>query len=105
MKKTPKNTEKKNCEFCNFTCFKISEWNRHILTSKHKNRTNLNDLLPKNAENIFTCQICNKTYKARNSLWYHKQKCFQVEKKIVDSSANEVSVLTNLMIELSLIHI
>jgi hypothetical protein len=48
------------------------------LTSKHKNRTNLNDLeqkTPKNAENLFICKKCNKEYKARNSLWYHEKKC------------------------------
>ena len=100
MKKTPKNTENFECKNCDFKCFKESEWNRHTMTSKHKNRTFLNDLVPKNAENNYTCQNCNKTYKARNSLWYHKQKCFSSENIIIESSANEVSVLTNLMIEL-----
>jgi hypothetical protein len=99
MKKMPKNAEIFECEKCDFKCCKRSNWDSHILTSKHKNRTILNDFIPKNAENIFTCQNCNKTYKARNSLWYHKQKCFSSE-NIIDSSANEVSVLTSLMIEL-----
>jgi hypothetical protein len=100
MKKTPKNAEKFECEICSFICCKESEWDRHILTPKHKNRTKLNGLEPKNAGNIFTCQNCNKTYKARNSLWYHKQKCLQLENKIIDSSSNEVVVLTNLVLEL-----
>jgi hypothetical protein len=75
MKKMPKNAEIFKCEKCDFTCLKRSNWNTHILTLKHKNRTILNDLEPKNAENKYTCQNCNKTYKARNSLWYHEQKC------------------------------
>jgi hypothetical protein len=100
MKKTPKNAEFYDCEKCDFKCFKESDWNRHILTPKHKNRTKLNDSAPKNAENDFTCQNCNKTYKARNSLWYHKQKCLQQENKILDASSNEVVVLTNLVLEL-----
>jgi hypothetical protein len=100
MKKTPKNAEIFECIKCDFKCSKESDYNRHILTSKHKNRTILNDFTPKNAENIFTCQNCNKTYKARNSLWYHKQKCFPSENIIIDTSANEVSVLTNLMVEM-----
>jgi len=77
MKKTPKNADIFECENCHFKCCKESDWNRHILTSKHKNRTILNDFAPKNAENIFTCQNCNKTYKARNSLWYHQKKCLK----------------------------
>jgi hypothetical protein len=100
MKKTPKNAELFKCEKCNFVCCKDSEWNRHLLTSKHKNRTFLNNLEPKSAENSFTCQNCNKTYKARNSLWYHKQKCLQQENKTLDASSNEVVVLTNLVLEL-----
>jgi hypothetical protein len=75
MEKTPKNAAIFECINCDFKCCKESDWKRHILTSKHKNRTFLNDFTPKNAENIFTCQKCNKTYKARNSLWYHEKKC------------------------------
>ena len=100
MKKTPKNAEFFECKKCDFKCFKESEWNRHKLTSKHKNRTILNNLAPKNAENNYTCQNCNKSYKARNSLWYHKQKCIPSENIVVDSSSNEISVLTNLMVEM-----
>jgi len=100
MKKTAENAEKFECEICDFKCFKQSNWDNHILTAKHKNRTNLNDSTSKNAENNFTCQNCKKTYKARNSLWYHKQKCLKDENKIIESSENEVSILTNLMFEM-----
>jgi hypothetical protein len=100
MKKMPKNADFFECEKCDFKCCKKSNWDSHILTSKHKNRTNLNDFVPKNAENNFTCQNCNKTYKARNSLWYHKQKCVSTENITMDTSANDVSVLTSIMVEL-----
>jgi len=71
----PKNAEKYSCEICDFKCCKLSNWDNHVLTPKHKNRTKLNDFMPKNAEKTFTCQNCNKTYKVRNSLWYHKKTC------------------------------
>jgi len=48
-----------------------------MLTAKHKNRTTRTEKQPKNAE-IFECE-CGKVYKARNSLWYHKQKCTYVD--------------------------
>jgi hypothetical protein len=48
------------------------------LTAKHKNRTNLNEKMPKNAE-IFVCLNCEKVYNMRNSLWYHKKKCLKKE--------------------------
>ena len=77
MEKMPKNAEKFICKECDFVCCKKSNFDKHILTSKHKNRTILNDLeqkMPKNAEKIFQCE-CGKKYSVRNSLWYHKQKC------------------------------
>jgi hypothetical protein len=55
----------------------------------------------------FICKICYKSYKARNSLWYHEQKCKQIEEPlendentILDPSSNEIKVLTTLVIEL-----
>ena len=78
----PKNAELFSCIDCNFKCSKHSNWNKHILTAKHINRTNRTNKMPKNAE-TFDCE-CGKVYKARNSLWYHKQKCNHKE------SVNEV---------------
>ena len=73
----PKNADKFTCTNCNFKCSKQSNWNKHIMTAKHKNRTIRTEKQPKNAE-IFECE-CGKVYKARNSLWYHKQKCTYVD--------------------------
>jgi hypothetical protein len=77
MEKMPKNAQKIECQDCSFICYKQSNYDKHLLTSKHKNRLFLNNLEQKNAKNakqIFLCD-CGKKYTARNSLWYHKQKC------------------------------
>jgi hypothetical protein len=77
MEKMPKNAKKFICKECDFVCYKHSNFDKHILTSKHKNRTILNDFeqkMPKNAAKLFQCE-CGKKYSVRNSLWYHKQKC------------------------------
>jgi hypothetical protein len=71
MKMTPKNAEIFHCVPCDYKCCKQSEYNRHKISAKHQNRTNLNE----NDANKFICKICKKMYKARNSLWYHEQKC------------------------------
>jgi hypothetical protein len=74
---SPKIAVKLTCKLCNYECSKQSDYDKHLLTSKHKNRTNLNILEQNVAENLqlFECDKCSKTYKARNSLWYHKRKC------------------------------
>jgi len=70
----PKNAEIFFCKNCDFVCSKRSNYSKHILTSKHENRTFLNNIEQKNAD-LFYCKYCPKTYYARNSLWYHEKKC------------------------------
>ena len=69
----PKHANIFECEKCNFICSKQSNFNNHLITVKHKNRTNRTEQVPENA-NAFDCE-CGRKYKARNSLWYHKKKC------------------------------
>ena len=78
MEKMPENAEIFHCIVCDFKCSKHSNYDKHLLTAKHKNRTNLNNLeqiMPNNANPLFKCKNCDKEYKARNSLWYHEKKC------------------------------
>ena len=75
MKKNAENAEEYICKPCDFKCCKLSNWTAHKLTRKHQNRTILNENLPNNATACFKCKKCNKEYKARNSLWYHENKC------------------------------
>ena len=62
-KKTPKNAWKYCCEDCDFKCCKLSEWNRHLSTRKHRMLTNVDKMLTspdeKNATRIFVCEICD----------------------------------------------
>ena len=78
MNPSIKNAETTHCDYCDFTCCKTSDYIRHTMTAKHKNRTNGDKIEQKNAEQPithYTCKKCSKNYKARNSLWYHEQKC------------------------------
>jgi hypothetical protein len=61
------------------------------MTSKHLNKSILNVLEQKNPKNpqTFSCKNCNKCYKARNSLWYHEQKCNYEKKTENDKTEND----------------
>jgi hypothetical protein len=78
----PKNPKVYLCEICNIKTGNKKDYTKHLLTAKHKCRTFLNGIEQQNP-NIktkgFACERCHKTYKARNSLWYHEQKCTVVE--------------------------
>ena len=71
--KMPKNAPIFSCEHCDFVCSKESNYNAHLLTRKHKIRTNTNENMPKVAKAYF-CE-CGKSYKHASSLWNHKNKC------------------------------
>jgi hypothetical protein len=78
---------------------------RHLLTSKHKNRTVLNEKNTENTAPCFVCKNCNKSYKARNSLWYHQNKCEKQQEaktfEILDDDQIDISTLDmNLIMQL-----
>jgi hypothetical protein len=93
------------CNNCQYSTSNSKDYNKHLRTSKHQNVMNLNNLEQENPSiqsGLFNC-ICGKTYTARNSLWYHKQKCTQ----ITSTPSEKVSPLqmddqaqTNLILEL-----
>ena len=67
--------EKFNCVFCNYKSNKISEWKRHILTSKHKKNTDEYAAATSTQQKKHFCENCNKEYINRTGLWRHKKKC------------------------------
>ena len=97
------------CEKCNYGCSKTSIFNQHLTTAKHQNATYM---LQNATKNICGC---GKQFQHHSSYYRHKKKCIngnnnnittifhevtKDETIILDSSANEVSVLTNLVLEL-----
>ena len=79
---TPKNAEKFVCENCDFKCFKLSDWERHVVSRKHQNTdnglTNTDNFTPISS-NTFICS-CGRNYKHRQSLFNHKKKCIYINK-------------------------
>jgi hypothetical protein len=67
-----------SCEKCDYHTSKKSDYNKHILTTKHQNTTKILTNTDINATNVaghlFTCE-CGKYYKFRQSLYHHKKTC------------------------------
>ena len=98
------------CEACNYKCSKESEYKKHINSQKHIKNVD-NNLI--NADSNLNCIYCNKYYKSLSGLWKHNKRCTILtatlnqtensvikEESIIDSSTNEINVLTNLVLEL-----
>jgi hypothetical protein len=82
------------CIKCNTYTNNKKDYNKHILTLKHKNRTGLTTIEPVNPivlKNDHSCKRCNKKYIARNSLWYHEKKCnkHEIKLEIIDENIDE----------------
>ena len=73
-KKMPKNADIFGCEICNFKCSKKSNYNKHILTAKHKMVTNDNINNSKKINRLACCK-CSKEFKHRSGLSRHSKKC------------------------------
>ena len=73
MNLSPKIAENFECKKCDYKCFKQSDYNKHLSTRKHQKLNILEQNVAENRQ--YSCKHCNKNYKARNSLWYHEQKC------------------------------
>ena len=102
MKSGTENSHKFECSLCDYVTSKKTDWNRHLLTSKHINRTILEQNSAKSDSKInYTCYNCNKTYNARNSLWYHKKQCKEEPQNVIISHESPVvDASNNLIMEL-----
>jgi hypothetical protein len=83
---TQKNAENFICEKCHFVCSKKSNYEKHLLTRKHKNDDKKEQ---KNAEQN-VC-ICGKSFKYRQGLFVHRKTCIDYEKNVT----NDALVLEN----------
>ena len=77
------------CENCKYKTVSKKDFNKHILTAKHKNTTNTTKKSPKNPITInhYSCE-CGKSYLHRASLFNHKKKCLINNEDIIDEKLN-----------------
>lgn len=70
------------CDICNYNTCKKSSYDKHLLSSKHNERTKkgiFGDKGDKKVACAYSCVICNKKYNSRNGIWKHKKICKLIE--------------------------
>jgi hypothetical protein len=95
------------CNHCDYTTDRKWCYDKHILTAKHKIRTNMSNLqhlvIAINDSKEYKCD-CGKKYNHASSLWNHKQKCIQIPPPIEvtapKQSHDDDQSQTNLILEL-----
>ena len=76
-----KNGKTYECVTCNFNTLYKSNFQKHLLTAKHKMETSGNKKMGKNGTPFICC--CGKKYNTRSGLWKHKSCCSLNNKSIV----------------------
>jgi len=92
MKKVPKSSATFFCEKCNYTTSRKSQYNRHLMTAKHKILINPNEKSSASYTE-YECE-CGRIYKHLSSLCAHKKLCtfavneYEIIKKETDMQIN-----------------
>lgn len=79
------------CELCNYNTSSKKDYNKHLLTAKHKKITNDNK---KGADDdksqTYICEHCDKEFKYRSGLSRHQKKCV-IKQEPIEEAPLEVS--------------
>jgi len=115
-KKMSKTSKKYYCEYCDYTCCKKYNLDRHLMSSKHtksavskqneeqkeqneehNEQNKEHNITNKNKQNIdkFVCQNCNREYNSRNGLWKHKKTCKNAYKTDSEGVSDIISNTNN----------
>lgn len=97
-KKTPK---KYTCESCSFFTRKLTDYKRHLITSKHEMNivkqietnvvSNIEEKVDSKTDTDL-CEICNHCFGSRTTLWRHKKKC-KGDKKTLENENRKQNIL------------
>jgi len=79
------------CKNCYYFTSKKSNYNKHLMTAKHKYLQNTDKNVAKVAIK-FDC-ICGKSYKHRQSLYTHQSKCMFKDKESITQNLSQEFVL------------
>lgn len=96
--KSVKTKKKFYCEICNYTASQKSHFSKHLGTKKHKRMTGGNvekdvKKVLKSVISMYTCDVCNKQYKDRSGLRYHKKKasCYKTNQQATIPFTSEIN--------------
>jgi hypothetical protein len=96
-----KSSYKYTCNFCDYSTCRKSQYDRHLLTAKHRKIVNDSEISSNIQDDIFECK-CGKTYKYDSGYYRHKKTCTiqnqQLSETVVNQSSHTID--SGLVIEL-----
>ena len=86
--KSSKSSKSFYCKFCDYSTSRNSQYNRHLMTAKHKILTNPNKK-GSAPQQCFVCE-CGKEYKHLSSLCAHKKTCRYLDTMHIEHFDNNI---------------
>ena len=109
VEETDTSSLKFKCTLCKTETNNKNDFNKHLLTNKHIKRFNQKLLEENSTEKtlLIGCSRCAKLYQTHSGLWKHRNSCGVIKNKsntvvipqTQNTSSNEITVLTNLVLE------
>jgi hypothetical protein len=93
------------CLKCDFKCNKKGDWNRHVLTQKHKTEYVVKNVKPTIKKSKQYACYCGTILNSRTTLWRHKNKCDQQSNNSdisdnAENNSNNSNISSDLIIKL-----
>ena len=104
VKKVPKNAKNFVCESCDYNTSRLSQYNRHVSTDKHKNIVNDSKIVVfSSKKQSYEC-VCGKTYKYDSGYYRHKKTCQYehevIEKEEKNNKDDDIAILKEMLFEM-----
>ena len=77
-----------SCKDCDYNTSRKSSYDKHMLSTKHFQLTDVNQKLQKSCNTSFVCRKCDKVYKSRVGLWKHNKICVVHNQEILEKIEN-----------------
>ena len=100
----PKSSKKYTCIICDYSTSRKSQYDRHIMTTKHTKMVNTNKYEDKRFQkvphynNYHNCE-CGKNFKHASSLWNHRKKCTIIQKDTTVLTCSEKNGTNNIDVD------
>ena len=84
-----------NCEKCDYNTSKKSSFDKHLMTAKHLFVTLGNAEVAFENSHLYACDKCNKNFKSRHGVWYHKKKCDNIKQNVIETELVKILLKEN----------
>ena len=86
----PESSQIFECDVCDYSTTRNSQYMRHLTTAKHSRMTNNDKNVPNSSVHI--CH-CGRSYKYRQGLFSHRKRCDAYNQTMPESTSTSISLL------------